>query len=74
MTNTQKELTRECLIDGNKIAYDVCSFEPFEISKRYYSKTDFSVYIGSSSTYYLNEKEIESDILIHFFKKSEEAN
>lgn len=63
-TNYTKQ-KHQCLIDGERIEYDVCGSTTLEDAKKYYGDT--FVYIGSSNTYFINGTKNVSKTPIHFF-------
>lgn len=60
-------ITREGLIKGERLHYDVCSENDLEYAKNWYG--DKFSYIGSGKTYFINGTRNQSSRVIHFFIK-----
>lgn len=69
INRNEKLVITECLIDGKKVLYGVCSKSPLKEAKAFYKKTLFKKYIGSSHVLYFNGKKNTMKELYHFFTK-----
>jgi hypothetical protein len=59
---------RECLIEGQKVPYDVCSSNPLKEAKEAL-KHAFPHYVGSGHILFINGTKQESKELYHFFNR-----
>ena len=64
--NFDRKPTTECLIKGEKVAYDVCAHCLLHQAKDFYNPEVFQ-YIGSGRTYYIGGTENKPKAVHHFF-------